>query len=87
MIHSVSSLLLFINVVIIIVVVWSEPPQDYHPSTVEERPVRSPSEKSYVRDLDEGSNDELVFRGLILRHQLVALLKNKIFFNEGDGVR
>ena len=28
----------------------------------------------------------LVFRGLILRHQLVMLLKNKIFFNEGDGV-
>lgn len=29
----------------------------------------------------------LVFRGLILRHQLVMLLKNKVFFNEGDGVR
>ena len=31
--------------------------------------------------------EELVFRGLILRVQLIALLKNKIFFNEGDGVR
>ena len=29
---------------------------------------------------------KLVFRGLILRHQLVMLLKNRCFFNEGDGV-
>ena len=36
---------------------------------------------------DVGDGEELVFRGLILRHQLVALLKNKVFFNEGDGVR
>ena len=32
-------------------------------------------------------DEELVFRGLILRDQLIALLKNKIFFDEGDGVR
>ena len=44
---------------------------------------------------DSGSMEEedgekevkLVFRGLILRHQLVALLENKVFFNETDGVR
>ena len=28
----------------------------------------------------------LVFHGIILRSQLVTLLENKIFFNEGDGV-
>lgn len=42
-------------------------------------------------DSDTGREDsvgkqKLVFRGLILRHQLVMLLKNRIFFNEGDGV-
>ncbi len=39
------------------------------------------------RESNEGEDDELVFRGIILRHQLVSLLKNKVFFNEGDGVR
>lgn len=29
----------------------------------------------------------LLFRGLILRHQLTVLLKNKVFFNESEGVR
>ncbi len=42
-----------------------------------------------VSDTDSDSEPEkkmLVFRGLILRHQLVMLLKNKVFFREGDGV-
>ena len=35
----------------------------------------------------EGEEEEkLVFRGLILRDQLIMLLKNKVFFNESDGV-
>ena len=29
----------------------------------------------------------LVFHGIILRSQLVTLLENKIFFQEGEGVR
>ena len=37
-------------------------------------------------DSTTSSKEKLVFRGLILRHQLVMLLKNKTFFNEGDGV-
>ncbi len=42
-----------------------------------------------VSDTDSDSEPEkkkLVFRGLILRHQLVMLLKSKVFFREGDGV-
>ena len=29
----------------------------------------------------------LVFHGIILRSQLIELIKNKVFFNETDGVR
>ena len=36
-------------------------------------------------DADE-CGQKLVFEGLILRHQLVTLLKNRCFFNEADGV-
>ena len=45
----------------------------------EEEEARTYSERKVDKDL-------LVFRGLILRDQLIMLLKNKIFFDEGDGV-
>ena len=37
-------------------------------------------------DSKECERKKLVFRGLILRHQLVTLLKNHCFFKEADGV-
>ena len=35
---------------------------------------------------DTGNKDVLTFHGLILRSQLTELFKNKIFFNESEGV-
>ena len=36
---------------------------------------------------EEKENEVLMFHGVILRSQLVEMIKNKIFFNEKDGVR
>ena len=43
------------------------------------------------RDILDGEDErdhgkELTFHGLILRSQLAEMFKNKIFFNESDGV-
>ena len=35
----------------------------------------------------QASSENYVLRGVILRHQLVELLRNKIFFEESSGVR
>ena len=35
----------------------------------------------------QASSENCVLRGVILRHQLVELLRNKIFFEESSGVR
>ena len=36
---------------------------------------------------EEKESQVLMFHGVILRSQLVEMLKNKIFFDEEDGVR
>ena len=53
--------------------------------------TRSPSytdgkDRQHTESEEEGESQVLMFHGIILRSQLVEMLKNKIFFNENDGV-
>ena len=53
-------------------------------------PMASPThtnQRSVNFDTDEDRDNEvLTFHGLILRSQLTEMFKNKIFFNESEGV-
>ena len=40
----------------------------------------------HTKSEEEGEGQVLMFHGIILRSQLVEMLKNKIFFDENDGV-
>ena len=39
-----------------------------------------------VNPIEEDDSDALLFHGIILRSQLVEMLKHKIFFEENQGV-
>ena len=39
-----------------------------------------------VGSIEENDSDALLFHGIILRSQLVEMLKHKIFFEENQGV-
>ena len=39
-----------------------------------------------VNSIEENDSDVLLFHGIILRSQLVEMLKHKIFFEENQGV-
>ena len=43
-------------------------------------------ERRGIIDSEEDSGDVLLFHGIILRSQLVEMLKHKIFFEESQGV-
>ena len=43
-------------------------------------------EETLVADDEDHGRKLLMFHGIILRSQLIELLKNKVFFNENKGV-
>ena len=55
--------------------------------------IQSPTYTDEDEDIEvvgTGEDSErklLMFHGIILRSQLIELIKNKVFFNEADGVR
>ena len=40
----------------------------------------------HTENEEEGESQILMFHGIILRSQLVEMLKNRIFFDENEGV-
>ena len=43
-------------------------------------------DEKHTESEEESESQVLMFHGIILRSQLVEMLKNKIFFDENDGV-
>ena len=44
------------------------------------------NEETQVVGNEDSGRKLLMFHGVILRSQLVELIRNKVFFNEADGV-